>query len=299
MPLSRRRATGWAEGLGVPSGGKTVLYTGLMYQLMPSMIALEKMLARFEDSSLRGILGVGRAANRKLNLSWFASFLVDREDQQTFDNILRDVVFLLRNADVEFGYLYEEELYAGALAHDEGICGAFEKQARRVLRLFQSHGVKRVITVDPHTTNILRTVYPKILPVNGLRVQSYLEILAESGKMPRRPPESAATIHDSCVYARHEGIVEEPRCLLEAAGVEVREPEHSGKMTFCCGGPIESLFPGKARAIAETRLQQLAAAGSNAITMCPICLVNLRGVARGQNVLVEDISGYLAAAERD
>jgi len=276
-----------------------VLYTGLMYQLMPSMIALEKVLSRSEDSSLRRLFGIGRAANRALNLSRFASLLVDREDQVAFDGILRDIVFLLRDADVEFGYLYEEELYAGALAHDEGICGAFEKQALRVLTLFQSHGVKRVITVDPHTTNILRTVYPKVLGKNRLRVQSYLEVLAEKGATPLQPQERSAAIHDSCVYARHEGIIEEPRDLLKAAGVEVREPEHSGKMTFCCGGPIESLFPGKARAIAETRLGQLAASGRSVITMCPICLVNLRGVADGKSMSVEDISGLLADAHRD
>ena len=294
LPLSRTRTTGWARELGLPKGGKTVLYTGLMYQLMPSMIALEKVLSRLENSSLRHFFGVGRLANRGLNLSRLSSVLVSRKDQEYFDGILRDIALLLRAVDVEFGYLYEEELYAGALAHDEGICGAFERQATRVHHLLEGHGVKRVITVDPHTTNILRSVYPRLFPGDGVEVRSYLEVLAEADKMPAHLQERSAVIHDSCVYARYEGVIEEPRHLLGAAGVEIREPEHSGKMTVCCGGPIESLFPGKARSIAETRLEQLAAVDKSAITMCPICLVNLRGAAAGNGMVVEDISRPLA-----
>lgn len=299
LPLSRSRSEGWAEGLGIPSGGKTVLYTGLMYQLMPSMIALEKMLSRFENSSLNRLFGLGRGINRMLSVSRFTPLLINRSDQDQFNGILRNIVFLLRSAGVEFGYLYEQELYAGALAHDEGICGAFERQAQRVNELFRRHDVRRVITVDPHTTNILRSVYPKFIPDYGLEVKSYLEILAEADKKPLKEVEKAVAIHDSCVYARHENIVEEPRHLLGNAGIETVEPDCSGKMTFCCGGPIESLFPSKARSIAETRIAQLAAASEQVITACPICLVNLGWAAAGNGVTVNDISGHLAEAYRE
>jgi hypothetical protein len=35
LPLSSRRATRWSDGLDLPRGGDTVLYTGQMYQLIP------------------------------------------------------------------------------------------------------------------------------------------------------------------------------------------------------------------------------------------------------------------------
>jgi Fe-S oxidoreductase len=266
-----------------------------MYQLMPSMIALEKILARFEHSPLAHLVAAGRMANRLIDLSRLAPLAVKRRDQEAFDHILRRIVLLLRAADVDFGYLYDEELYAGALAHDEGMCSVFEQHALRVHALFQRHGVRRVITVDPHTTNILRSVYPKVTGDGRLDVMSYLEVLVEREMEASNLVERSVTIHDSCVYARHEGIVEEPRQLLRQAGVRIEEPEHSGTMTFCCGGPIESLFPGKARSIAESRMRQLTAASDDVITMCPICLVNLRGAA-GNGASVEDISGCLAAA---
>jgi len=37
LPISKKSATRWAKGLGLPKGGETVLYTGLMYQMIPFM----------------------------------------------------------------------------------------------------------------------------------------------------------------------------------------------------------------------------------------------------------------------
>lgn len=297
LPLSRARATGWAEGLGIPRGGKTVLYTGLMYQLMPSMVGLERVLARFEDSPLNRLTRLGRLANRAVNGSRLTGLLVKNEDRERFDRILRNIVALLRAADVDFGYLYEDEIYAGALAHDQGLCTPFETQVARVHELFREHSITRVITVDPHTTNVLRSVMPNVIGNGAPEVSSYLEVLADAGWAPARPLERSVTIHDSCVFARHEGVVEEPRQLLRVAGLTPQEPEYSGRATFCCGGPIESLFPGKARSIAERRVDQLQAVGSEVVTMCPICLVNLSGAAREREVAVKDLSSWLMAAE--
>ena len=64
-------------------------------------------------------------------------------------------------------------------------------------------------------------------------------------------------MHDSCVFARYEGVVDEPRELLAAAGVTIRDPENTGRQTWCCGGPVESLYPAKAAANAEKRVAQL------------------------------------------
>ena len=245
------------------------------------------------------LFGVGRVVNRYIDGSRFTPLLVSRTDQAAFDGLLRNVALLLRSAGVEFGYLYDQELYAGALAHDEGLCGVFQAHAMRVRELFRSNGVKRIITVDPHTTNVIRSVYPNALGEGGVEVKSYLEVLAESGARPGRALERSVVIHDSCVYARQEEVIEEPRHLLREVGVEAVEPEYSGKRTFCCGGPIESLFPKKARTIAERRVEQLAALGDQLVTMCPICMVNLREPARERNLAVADISTWLEEAYVD
>ena len=129
-----------------------------------------------------------------------------------------------------------------------------------------------------------------------IEVKSYLEVLASSDLRPVRGVNRSVTVHDSCVYARYEGVIEQPRELLRRAGFEVREPRESRNQTQCCGGPVESLFPKVAHRIGEKRVQQLKEAnGDVVVTMCPICLATLRGVSEGE-LEMDDISEVLVEA---
>ena len=296
MPLSARSATGWAAGLDLPMGGETVLYTGQMYQIIPTLMVAEKATAKFADHWLGKFFYVGRQMNKVINLSWFMP-RARASDQKRYDEYLRNIVGLLRAAGVtDFGYLYGEELYTGALVRDLGMDDVFEEHARRVCRMLEEHGVRRVITVDPHTTDMLRNVYPKVVPGYDLEVQSYLELLREQDRAPQQRLDSDLVVHDSCVYARYLDVVDEPRRLLERAGATLHEPSYAGKMTFCCGGPAESLYPDKAREVAGKRMEQLTSAGHDVVTMCPICLLNLENAAEGNGTTVRDISELLLEA---
>ena len=298
LRLRPRTLVRWSQGLGIPKGGKTVIYTGHMYQLIPAISALAAKMAYFEDSWITRFFGLGRFANRFVNLAWFLA-RTDSREIEYYNNILRNIAQLLQTAGIDFGYLYEEEMYSGALVHDQGVDHAFVAHARRVTEVFKRNGVRSVITVDPHTTNMLRSVYPTCCKDYDLEVKSYLEVLAENNIETSLPLNLDVTIHDSCVYARYENVVMEPRQLLTKAGATLREPENAGKLTHCCGGPIESFFPGKAQAIAAKRAKQLTAAGGNIVTMCPICLVNLKHAAEGMDADVADISELLTEVYGD
>jgi Fe-S oxidoreductase len=295
VPLSSKKAAAWAQGLDIPVGGDTIIYTGQMYQLVPSINSMANWMAKFENSPITRLFSAGRAVNKVLDLSYFMVLGSGRE-QKAYNGLLRNIAHLLRTAGVEFGYLYERDLYSGALLFDEGVDDVFTEQAHRVYRAFRENGVKRVITVDPHTTNMLRSVYPKIISEYDIEVKSYLELLAERDLNFTKQLEIDVVIHDPCVYARYEDIVNEPRHLLKDAGVTIHEPELSGKLTHCCGGPLESLFPSKAHAIAAKRIEQLASCGTQVATMCPICLANLKRAAAGITLEIKDISEYLVAA---
>lgn len=293
LPLPARRATRWTRGLDLPRGGRTVLYTGQMYQLIPYIEGLVRAEQRLGSSSLARFAGVGRRLNRIVNVSAFMA-RPSSEDREEFDRVPRAVVGLLRDAGVEFGCLYEDDLYSGALAHDLGLDELVAAHARRVHEIFLAHGVRTVITIDPHTTNMLRSVYPTLLDDYDVQVRSYLEVLAER-EATDAPVSREAVLHDSCVFARYEGVVDEPRALLGRAGVKIVEPESSGRLTWCCGGPVEALYPEKALAQAQRRVEQLRAAGPDCVTMCPLCLVNLRKAADG-TLRIRDISAYLVEA---
>ncbi|MEZ5126100.1 MAG: (Fe-S)-binding protein [Thermoleophilia bacterium] len=306
LPLPAKVATEWTVGLDLPRGGDTVLYTGLMYQLIPYINGLVKAETRLGDSWLAGWTGLGRRVNRLVNLSAFMA-RPSASDRARFNQVPVNVVHLLRHVGVEFGSLYEDDLYSGALAYDLGLDEVVAAHARRVQATLRKHRVRTLITIDPHTTAMLREVYPKVLDDFDVEVRSYLEVLVEHGFAPASAagllssddfsssPTPDLVMHDSCVFARYAGVVDEPRRLLAASGISFREPEYAGRQTWCCGGPVESLYPAKAAANAEKRVAQLRAAGSEAVTMCPMCFVNLSSAA-GSSLRVTDISFYLRDA---
>jgi Fe-S oxidoreductase len=294
LPIPARAATAWARGLNLPTGGPTVLYTGQMYQLIPYIERLVAWEIRLGDSPLARLAGLGRQINRLVNVTAVLAH-PSRAERAEYAQVPVNVVNLLRRSGVEIGYLYADDLYSGALAHDLGADEAVAVQARRVQQAFAKHGVREAITIDPHTTTMLRTVYPKILTGFDVRVRSYLEVLAETAPDNVRQLDVEVTLHDSCVYARFENVIEQPRDLLNRVGVTVLDPEFSRTQTWCCGGPIESLYPEKAAANAAKRVAQLRDTAAECVTMCPLCLVNLRKAA-GDTMRLTDISEYLSRA---
>jgi cysteine-rich protein len=294
LPLGRRAATLWAKGLDLPRGGETVLYTGQMWQMVPAINAMSRQLGKYENAGGSRLFRFARSMNKVVNLTPFLA-RSDPNDRRAYNERLRTIVHLLRAARVDFGYLYEDDLYTGALAWDEGLDRVFVRHAQYVAEVLKENGVKQLITVDPHTTNMLRSVYPKVVPGFDLAVRSYLEVLAERKPAPLAKLDRTVTLHDSCVYARYEGVIEPPRELLANGGVTLVQPELSGKLTFCCGGPLETLFPGKSTEIAKRRVEQLSACSSQLVTACPLCLANLSRAAPA-GVEVRDISEYLSEA---
>jgi Fe-S oxidoreductase len=294
LPISNRSATRWARDLDLPRGGETVLYTGLMYQLIPYIEGLVKAEKGLGDTWLAKLTPVARQINRVINVSTFMVWPRGKMKSE-FDAVPINVARLLRQAGVEFGYLYKDDLYSGALTYDLGADETVAKHAKHVYSVFKKRGVKTIITIDPHTTNMLRSVYPKLITGYDIQVKNYLEVLAEKGLTAKKTLTGDVVIHDPCVFARYEGIVDEPRKLLTAAGLTLHDPEKSGRMTWCCGGPVESLYPLKALENAKKRVEQLKEAGSEVVTMCPMCFVNLSDAASG-DVSFTDISHYLTRA---
>ena len=293
FPISTRGATRWAKGLDIPKGGKTVIYTGHMYQLLPYINASVRNLERFEDSFFGRFVFLVRFFNKIFNVSKLMS-IPSRADVAEYNQILRSIACLLKQAGVEFGYLYESELYTGALAYDMGVNDAFKEHAKRVYSMLKDNGIKNLITVDPHTTNMLRSVYPTFIDGYDLQVQSYLEVLAEKDMEPSDKADADIVIHDSCIYARCEDVIEQPRKLLSRGGYRVKEPRDSRDLTHCCGGPVESIFPKTANQIGEKRVKQLKnARAQSAALMCPICLATLKKAA-GAELEISDISSVLA-----
>ncbi len=293
VPVDPERIYSWAKPLNLPRGGRAVLYTGALYQLAPYINSLVRHLESLEGRRAGGLaLRLAKTLGKIIDLGKVVA-KADPGEIRAAEEILRSIARLLSAAGVEYGYLYEDDMYSGVILYDMGLDEAFARHAKRVAEALMRSGASLVITVDPHTTHVLRSVFPEYVDGFSLEVKNYLEILSENTESLKPRAEEAGyrvAIHDPCFYARHEGIVEEPRRLLRLAGLEIGEPSRSGRMTYCCGGPVEAISPSLSRRIAETRLQELRGVGGRIVTMCPICYINLRRVGGD----VEDIALHLS-----
>ena len=291
VPIPVEDVVGWAEGLNLPRGGSVVIYTGLLYQMIPYIDSFVKHLEDLEKSSVAPVLmKVGRVVGRVIDLSKIIR--VPREEIKKQHDVIRNIARLLIKAGVNFGYLYEDDMYSGALLYDLGLDDVFLEHATKVHQIFKKYGVREIITIDPHTTHIMRSIYPKYIEDFDIKVINYLEILYDK-KLNCRSLEIDVTIHDPCIYSRYENIIDQPRKLLSNIGVKIIEPSRTKKMTFCCGGPIESLSPSLSKNIARIRMEELSTLSKRIVVMCPICYLSLSRV-KTDDIDLRDISDYLA-----
>ncbi|MCS7126199.1 MAG: (Fe-S)-binding protein [Aigarchaeota archaeon] len=290
IPVSRRVVFKWAEGLGLKKNSETILFTGTLYQLVPYITSIVGRLESIEKSKLSSLLMSFGA-----KLSGIADRLLVRTPRGEIERqyeVLRRIVALLKKTDTRFGYLYEDDMYSGALLYDMGLDNYFREHAEKVYDRLKDLGVETLITVDPHTTYIMKEVYREVLPRYSLKVKNYLEVLSSSDLTPYRIIRKDVTIHDPCYYARYLKIVEEPRKLLRSGGINIIEANRVRELTFCCGGPIESISPTLSRSVALMRMDELSTSCKNIVVMCPICYANLSRV-KAVDTNVDDISNYL------
>lgn len=280
----RTQCSGWAKGLEFDEDSDTLLYTGNMYQLM----AYNSSLARLEAlMGERMTSFIAKVAAGHPSVLYFSRFVVSKRLENRMNSYLRAIYTLLKSSGLQFNYLGKDEPYPGTLMHDFGYQEEFIKYGAGVVNLFKERGVKTIVTVDPHTYDILRNKYPKHFSGFDFNVVYYLDYLKE---MEFEKEDAAVTFHEPCYFVLREDTYSTPPQLLSKIA-RVTYPQRSGKRTMCCGGPDEALYAGLSQRISEERSSQLKAAGTKrTITACPICYSNLSG-----DGAVEDISGFLAS----
>ncbi len=293
-PLGIRKTllSNWHRNLPLKlkTHGDTMLFTGFMYQLTPYIILSTKYLEKIENTPLEKLFIPYVKLSRYINP--FDLISPPGSGIERYTGIVRKIAFILKKSGIDVSYNEELDNYSGILLYDLGDDDAFSEHSRKVSALLEDAGIKRVITIDPHTTYAMKILYPEYSGSN-IEVISYLEILAENIKNGDRGNSGGIVIHDSCYYARYLGIIDEPRKILENLGYEIIEPENSGEMTSCCGGPIESISPVFSDEIAKNRIEELKSSGDKIVTMCPICMGNFERCGYPATDIYELICGGL------
>ena len=128
----------------------------------------------------------------------------------------------------------------GMLSGDEEV---HLKASKRIIDAAVACEAKKVIVAEcGHSYPALRYEAPEIwghrLPFEVLALSEFLGQEVEKGTLKLKPVEGnrKVTFHDPCKNDRWGGVHDEPRAVLDALGVEVKEPESTGRTNLCCGG---------------------------------------------------------------
>jgi len=281
LALKGSEIASWSKDLNLPFNGEDYLfYTGGEYQLIPYIDSLVQTMSMMDQGSKVFSLMMGvRNLIDKTGISAekiYAGVLA--KDRERYNNVSYKAATILKELGLSFSYLGEQELYSGALLYELGFLDDMKVHAQKVASLINETGAKTIICLSPHSAEIFKFVYPKLVDNFNIEVRTFVDIINEfltpNNKFNFAGFTGKIVVHDSCKLARELGITEEIRSVLNGLeGVSLVEAEQNRTWTTCCGGPCKMLFPDIAGKIANYRVNELAETGAELIiTFCPYCM---------------------------
>ena len=311
LGFSKPYWTGWADNMPFARSGESLLLTARMYQMLPFVMqtallteSFRPMVKLLSSKVCRNFALMGYNISGEWLIRAKAAKSADARDIGTKANrSLQGIGAALNKVGMNPAYLYDKDPYSGVLLYDLGLENDIIPHMKKVYQLLKNSGAKEIITTDPHTTFMLKEIYPRHISHYDLSVRHYLEIIADrieaiADKKSLNLPESMV-IHDSCVMTRDLGIIQHARRVAEALGIRIQEPENSRENTACCGGPVEYAYPQLSARISGIRIKELEAVCRDILVACPICMLNLSKHERSENVRVWDIGEVLKALAPD
>lgn len=142
-------------------------------------------------------------------------------------------------------------------------------------------------------------------PVEVLHIVEYMDALIAGGKIRLDKLSDTATFHYPCQQFRRGGLDEQPRRILAALGLELRDMAPSGSFSYCCGGGGGVVSNARAedlrRRVFETKRTEVENTGADRfVTSCGICTLTFEkgakasGWDRTPESLVELVAAQLA-----
>lgn len=206
---------------------------------------------------------------------------------------------VLLKEGISFGILGEREECDGNEVRMLGEEGLFEHQRDKNLQMFRDLGIKKIVTLSPHSYNAFKNDYPDEFEV--LHYTQLLKDLIGSGKIkPSKRFDLKVTYHDPCFLGRHNKEYDAPREVLGAIpGIELIEMDRNRNTAFCCGGGGGNFYTGiSAKGMdqaSNARVREAYETGANVVaTSCPVCLLMLVDAAKSEqldeDLIIKDIS---------
>ncbi|MGC8598812.1 MAG: heterodisulfide reductase-related iron-sulfur binding cluster [Thermoplasmata archaeon] len=215
-------------------------------------------------------------------------------------NVAESLIKILKEANVSFGVLGEEESCCGDSARRLGEESRYQELVMQNVSVFKAYNVKKIITICPHGYNTFRNEYSRF--IEGLEVYHHTQIiekLIREGKISMDRREINFTYHDPCYLGRINGEYDAPRFILSKA-VNLVEMERSRSRSFCCGGGGANYWykVNEKEPISQIRIKEAEGKSRNVAVACPFCLGMLEDAARTlgkEDMNIRDIAEIVAS----
>ena len=235
--IPRPLVNNWWKKMGLRREGEALLFTGMMYQFMPYIEMTTRHMAKLEDTRLGSLVRFGKYQPKRLSGIGLAMITPGEEKKKANEN-LQNIAKVLTKSKVDFYYEPKLDFYSGILLYDLGDQEGFVEHARFVAERLRKAGVKKIITVDPHTTYALKVLYPQYTGVQ-FEVKAYFELV----NFKSNNGTTQVTLHDPCFYGRYLELSDGPRKALERLGVQCVEVRSSGISRTAAADPRSRSLP--------------------------------------------------------
>jgi Fe-S oxidoreductase len=187
---------------------------------------------------------------------WYVGDYPSYDDRNK--KVARALARIFEHAGVDYGILYEDEVYDGNDIRRLGEELLYVEQASTLIGAFQDCEFDSIVCTDPHSYNTIRNEYGEIdfsefaddpmleAPVDGywnedgaVDVFHYTQVVEElvrDGRLDLGDIDRTVTYHDPCHLGRYNGEYEAPREVVRATGVDLAEMPRNRADSFCCGG---------------------------------------------------------------
>ena len=178
---------------------------------------------------------------------------------------------ILDNFGIEY-ITIKKQTCCGSPVLNTGYIKDFHKLRDKQIDILDKHKIKKIITNCPSCALMLKTKYK-----DTIKVYHITEILAKHiNKINKTYKDKEITYHDPCNLGKKLAITKEPRMILKALDLKIKELNDSGEDTACCGagGGLNSNHKHLSDAIAKSILKQVKT--KKLVTTCPLCYLHFK-----------------------
>lgn len=225
----------------------------------------------------------------------------------SFDINVKEVgintINILNALGIKFGILGKDEKCCGSVLLRIGDHGEFERLADYNIKLFNTLGVKTLITSCAGCYRTIKVDYKKVgnLDLEVMHTAEYMAKLIKEKRIEfKHEVPVKVTYHDPCHLGRHSGVYDTPREVLKSIpGVELVEMDLVREYSRCCGagGGLKAGFGDIQNLMAQERVKDAEKTGAERlVSTCPFCYQGLQiGInALKSNIKMTDLTELIA-----